>query len=214
MRVVLLGGGGYALEILGLISEINQSRNWRRSRSISVAGILADTAIDEERFSGLKVSQLGSMSDIASVDATHYVIAVGSSQDRKSISERIKTDLQPASLVHPSTVLGFGCTYGEGTVIYGGTRFCPKCTIGNHVFVSHGVLVGHETTIGDFSSVYPGVNLSGNVFLGKATTAGTGCTIIEKIVVHDNAYIGAGAVVIRDVPFGEKVVGVPAKAIS
>jgi hypothetical protein len=79
MRIVLLGGGGLALDSLGLISEINQSRNSGRSRSISVAGILSDTEIDEERFLGLKVSRLGTMSDIASVDATHYVIAVGSS---------------------------------------------------------------------------------------------------------------------------------------
>ncbi len=42
MRVVLLGGGGYALEIMGITSEINQSCNSSRGRSMPVAGILAD----------------------------------------------------------------------------------------------------------------------------------------------------------------------------
>ena len=213
MRIVLLGGGGQAINILGLISDINQSRSAGRSGQISVAGVLADSEISPERFSGLKVAQLGTISDIASVDATHYVIAIGSSQDRQDISTRIQTDLQAASLVHPSTTMGFGCTYGEGTVVLGGTRFGPKCTIGNHVCISHGVLVGHEAAIGDFSSVYPGAIVAGNVSLGKATTAGTGSTIIEKIFVHDTAYIAAGAVVIRDVQFGEKVLGVPARAV-
>jgi acetyltransferase-like isoleucine patch superfamily enzyme len=89
----------------------------------------------------------------------------------------------------------------------------PKCNVGNHVYISHGVLIGHESKIDSFSSVYPGANIAGNVSLGLASTAGSGGTIIEKIVVHDNAYIGAGAVVIRDV-LGEKVAGVPAKAIG
>jgi sugar O-acyltransferase (sialic acid O-acetyltransferase NeuD family) len=214
MRVVLLGGGGHALDILGLISEINQSFSSSRSKKILVAGILADDAIDLERFSGLKVPQLGTISDLGAVDATHYIIAIGSSQERQNIHRRIQTDLTAASLVHPSTMMGFGCTYGEGTVIFGGTRLSPKCTIGKHVHISYGVLVGHETSIGNFSSVYPGANISGNVSLGKATTAGTGSTIIEKIVVNDNAFVAAGAVVIRDVPHGVKVMGVPAKAVS
>lgn len=214
MRLVLLGGSGHCLDIVGLVLDINNSLHKRRIKKLSIVGILSDVEIDSQRFSDSRVQHVGRISDLNSIDATHYIIAVGSAQDRLTIFKKIQTDLQAATLIHPSVAAGFGCTFGEGTVILGGTRLSPKCTIGNHVYVSHGVLIGHETKISNFCSIFPGANIAGNASLGLAATAGSGCTVIEKIVVNDYAYIAAGSVVIREVPHGAKVMGAPAKERS
>ena len=213
MRLVLLGGGGHCLDIIGLVSDINNSLHKRRQK-VSIVGILSDVEVDSQRFSISRVQHIGRISDLNSIDATHYIIAVGSAQDRLTIFKKIQTDLQAATLIHPSVAAGFGCSFGEGTAILGGTRISPKCTIGNHVYVSHGVLIGHETKIGNFCSVFPGANIAGNVSLGRAATAGSGCTVTEKIFVNDYAFVAAGSVVIREVPSGAKVMGVPAKERS
>jgi len=213
MRLVLLGGGGHCLDIIGLVSDIDNSLNKGRQK-VSIVGILSDVEVDSQRFSNSRVQHIGRISDLNSIDATHYIIAVGSAQDRLTIFKKIQTDLQAATLIHPSVAAGFGCSFGEGTAILGGTRISPECTIGNHVYVSHGVLIGHETKIGDFCSVFPGATIAGNVSLGLAATAGSSCTVIEKTLVNDYAFIAAGSVVIREVPSGAKVMGVPAKERS
>ena len=210
MKLVLLGAGGHALDILGLVLDINHSLEKRQNGLITIAGMLSDSEIDLKRFSGFDIGQVGSISDLDSLDATHYVIAVGDAQNRLKINEKTQTDLQAATLIHPSVAAGFGCSFGEGTVVLGSTRISPKCIIGNHVYISHGVLIGHESKIGNFSSVFPGALIAGNVTFGLAATAGSGCTVIEKIAVNDHAFIAAGSVVIREVPSGAKVMGVPA----
>jgi len=72
--------------------------------------------------------------------------------------------------------------------------------------------------MGDFTTLAPGVHISGCVHLGKRVYVGTGAVIIngtqeEPIVIGDDAVIGAGACVIKSVPTGQTVVGVPARPL-
>ena len=74
--------------------------------------------------------------------------------------------------------------------------------------------MGHDCVFGDYVTLNPGVNVSGNVTLNDCVTIGTGACIIEDISVGENSMIGAGAVVVRDVMSDTIAVGVPAKPIS
>jgi serine acetyltransferase len=62
--------------------------------------------------------------------------------------------------------------------------------------------------------VNPGANLAGGVKLGKRVMIGTGAQVLQYRTVGDDAIIGAGAVVTKDVSAGVTVVGVPAKAVN
>jgi acetyltransferase-like isoleucine patch superfamily enzyme len=84
-------------------------------------------------------------------------------------------------------------------------------SIGSHAYLSHGCLLGHDCHVEDFVSVMPGAAVSGDTVLGKASMIGTNATIVQGIRIGEGASIGAGAVVLKDVPAHVTAVGVPAR---
>ena len=71
-----------------------------------------------------------------------------------------------------------------------------------------------ESASRDYVSIMPGVNIAGCVFLAEGCYLGTGCSIVQGKNVGKYAKVGAGAVVIEDVPPYSTVVGVPAKVVE
>ncbi len=115
------------------------------------------------------------------------------------------------TLVHPSAYVSPLATLGEGVFIGANSVIGPGAVLDSHVFVNRGVTVGHDTHIGAFSRIQPGSNLGGLSRIGYGVTVGIGATLLERLVVGDNAFIGAGAVVISDIPASVLVTGIPAK---
>src|SRR5690242_12977577 len=120
MRIVLLGGGGHASDVLGAIEALRDQLGSGSSR-LSVAGILADGDVDMKRFAHRGVKHLGTLDHLKSVDASHYIACVGYPEGRKQVVQRVKgTDKQAASIVHPRAWLPEGTVVGGGTVVLAG----------------------------------------------------------------------------------------------
>ncbi len=102
-----------------------------------------------------------------------------------------------------------------------GIEIHPGATIGKRLFIDHGmgVVIGETTIIGDNVTLYQGVTLGGtgkekgkrHPSIGNNVVIGTGAKVLGNITVGDNSYIGANAVVIKDVPPNSTVVGVPGR---
>ncbi|MGZ4968327.1 MAG: acetyltransferase [Methylobacter sp.] len=115
------------------------------------------------------------------------------------------------TLIHPSAYVSPLATLSEGVFVGANSVVGPGARLAEHVFINRGVTIGHDTHIGAFSRIQPGSNLGGLSHIGCAVTVAIGATLIERLVVGDHAFIGAGAVVIADIPANVLVVGIPAK---
>jgi serine O-acetyltransferase len=107
---------------------------------------------------------------------------------------------------------------------YTGIEIHPGAEIGCRVFIDHGmgVVIGETTVIGDDCLIYKGVVLGGTTLspvkrhpsLGKGVVVGSNACILGSVEVGDGARIGSGSVVIKDVPQGSTVVGIPGRIVS
>jgi len=102
-----------------------------------------------------------------------------------------------------------------------GIEIHPGAKIGQGFFIDHGmgVVIGETAIIGDNVLLYQGVTLGGTGLekgkrhptIGNNVVIGTGAKVLGNITIGDNSYIGANAVVIKDVPPNSTVVGVPGR---
>ena len=105
-----------------------------------------------------------------------------------------------------------------------GIEIHPGAKIGQRVFIDHGmgVVIGETAEIGDNTLLYKGVVLGGTSLekgkrhptVGKNVVIGSNSCILGPVAIGDNAKIGSGSVVIKDVPPGATVVGVPGKVVE
>ena len=115
------------------------------------------------------------------------------------------------ALVHPTAYVSPLAKIGAGVFIGANSVIGPGANLAEHVFVNRGVTIGHDTFIGPYSRIQPGSNLGGLCKIGRGVTVAIGATLIERLVIGDDAFIGAGAVVTADVDANVLVVGIPAK---
>jgi serine O-acetyltransferase len=102
-----------------------------------------------------------------------------------------------------------------------GIEIHPAARLGPGLFIDHGmgVVIGETAEVGKNVTIYQGVSLAGTSLkrekrhptLGDNVVVGAGAKVIGAIYIGDNSRIGAGSVVVRDVPPNSVVVGVPGR---
>ncbi|WP_348771388.1 serine O-acetyltransferase [Azospirillum sp. SYSU D00513] len=105
-----------------------------------------------------------------------------------------------------------------------GIEIHPAAKIGRRFFIDHGmgVVIGETAEIGDDVTLYQGVTLGGTALhqgkrhptIGNGVIVGAGAKVLGGFTVNDGARVGSNAVVVKEVPAGATVVGIPAKVVS
>jgi sugar O-acyltransferase (sialic acid O-acetyltransferase NeuD family) len=164
---------------------------------------------------GIAVAHIG---DFASRSPdTPVLVAIGDPASREAVVQQCAAaGLGFASLVHPRVEASRWVTIGTGTMICAGVILTTNISIGQHAYINVGCTISHDAKIADFATLSPGVHVAGWVTVGRRVFFGTGAVVRNgssdrPIIIGDNAVIGAGACVIRDVEPNSTVVGVPAR---
>jgi serine O-acetyltransferase len=121
---------------------------------------------------------------------------------------------QLVSAIHPKALVLPNAIIGDGVWINAGAVIGYKAEIGSGTLINTGVQLDHHNIVEECCQVDPGVVTAGNVVLRQCCQLHTGATIINRIIIGSNSIIGAGSVVIRDVPPNCTVVGAPGRVIK
>jgi sugar O-acyltransferase (sialic acid O-acetyltransferase NeuD family) len=209
-KLVIVGAGGFAREVLTLVRDINaETQRWE------VVGF----ADDRPELAGASVAGLPVVGSIDVLlrerTATHVVLGIGSPVVKRRLADRLGgSGLMMPPLVHPTVVRSDSVRVGDGCVICAGNILTCDITLGRFVTLNLACTVGHDAVLEDFCTVAPGVNISGNVRVGAGTDVGTGTATVQGCTIGEWSVIGAGATVASDLPANCTAVGVPAKPIK
>ena len=157
------------------------------------------------------------------------------------ITDMSVVTIHPTAIVDPGAQIGDGSRIWHWVHISGGAQIGLNCSFGQNVFVGNRVVIGNNCKIQNNVSVYDNVTLEDDVFCGpsmvftnvynprsligrkneyrdtlikKGATLGANCTIVCGITVGEYAFVGAGAVINKDVKPYALMVGVPAHQVG
>jgi sugar O-acyltransferase (sialic acid O-acetyltransferase NeuD family) len=148
----------------------------------------------------------------ASGNKSKMIICVGNNANRKRLADQYLATYETA--IHPSANISVRSSIGEGTVIMAAVSVNCNAVIGKHVILNTNSSVDHDCVLEDFVHISPNVALAGNVYVGLGSHIGMGGCVIQGTKIGKWATIGAGAVIIADVPDFAVVVGNPGKIIK
>lgn len=146
--------------------------------------------------------------DFQNPTADPVLIGVNDPRVRRDVAHRWPNAAEP--LIDPSVIRNPTVHIGPGCVIAPNVVLLREVHLGEHVHVNYGSTMT-RCTVGDFSTIAPGVTICGDVEIGEAVFIGAGATICNLLKIGDGATIAAGAVVTKDVSAGAIVKGVPAR---
>jgi sugar O-acyltransferase (sialic acid O-acetyltransferase NeuD family) len=210
-ELAIYGAGGFGKEVAMLVEQINAAASTWKLIGFFDDGLPKNTVVNGYICLG-GVDELNRLNQNIGI-----VLAIGDPRIKIKIWSRINNlYIYYPSLIHPNVQMGAKdyVTIGEGCIITAGNLITVNIIIGKHVILNLACTVGHDVFVDDFSSLMPGVNISGGVQIATGVFIGTGAKIINHLKIGENAIIGAGAVVIKSIPANCTAVGVPAKPIK
>lgn len=215
----VFGIGGHAREVLPLVRrQINQA-NLRDGGSHRMCFVVDDAYMPSERSTnGVQVVSTSEFTELEA-DEKLFAVAIGAPQDRRKVTERlINKGLRPFS-VKASTHVELDCNViGVGAVFCHFTQITSNINIGNFFHCNWYSSIGHDCVIGDYVTFAPGVRCNGNVVIEDEAYIGAGAVIRDgttrPITIGKGAVIGMGAVVTKSVDPGVTVIGSPARPLG
>lgn len=141
------------------------------------------------------------------------MIAIGDNKARKRISVRL-VYANYVSAFHRNAVIAHPQDINSGTVVMAGAVINSSVKIGKHCIINTSASVDHDCIIDDFVHIAPNATLCGGIEVREGALIGAGATITPNKKIGLWAVIGAGTVIIEDVPDYAVVVGNPGRVVK
>lgn len=174
--------------------------------------IFVDDVTTDEWYQGAKVFRFEEVKTVA--DDVEFIIASGEPAGRAALYQKIKAAGYPmATVIDPACTIPQGTEIGEGCIVYH-CDISIDVKIGPNTFVEYRAIIGHDVKIAAHSMISARTFFGGHTSIGERVYVAPGVVLKDRITVHDDAVIGLGAVVMRNVRPKAIMVGNPAKRIG
>ena len=207
-RIAILGASGHGiaaldaaqrqgLEVVGFLDSFKPAGS--PAGPLKVLGHPDDTSrlIREHRFSGVFLGVSNNFTRRAVWEALHAAAP----------------ELELISVIHPGAIVAASARIGVGSLLMAGAVVNAGCVIGANCIVNTNASLDHDSEMKPYASILPGVTTGGGVNIGECSCVCLGATISHRVMIGDHTVVGAGAVVLRDLPRGCLAYGVPARVV-
>ena len=207
-RLLIIGAGGCGREVLQWAKDIQKEKaTWT-----SIC-FLDD---DPQVLDAFKLKEVvaGAIDGYQPCNGDEFICAIGDPVTRLAICNTFrKKGASFTNVIHPTVIIADYSSIGTGVILCPRTIISTNVQIGDFVLINTSCVAGHDVTLEQGCTLSAQCDLMGGAYLEEATFLGSGARIFPTIRVGKGAKIGAGSVVIRNVPANVSVFGNPAKQI-
>jgi sugar O-acyltransferase (sialic acid O-acetyltransferase NeuD family) len=214
-EIAIYGAGGFAREVAWLVESCNglaQEEKYKIVCFVDDELSAHDTLLNGYPIIGLEKAKIR-------FPRASIVGGVGAPKTRMAMMNKARAiGFSFETIIHPRVERSNRIKIGIGTIVCAGNILTVDISLGEHVQINLDCTIGHDVVLGDYTTLAPGVHVSGWVSLGKRVYIGTGAVILNgtkesPLIIGDDAVIGGGACVTKSVAEGVTVVGIPAKPL-
>src|SRR5689334_10971979 len=208
MNIVIVGAGGHGRVVLECIRL--------GAAHIPIGFLDADPTRTGASVMGVPIlGPINLLDKLKKRDVHGIIVAIGDNRVRQSYAQLVsQTGLELVNAIHPAATISPTAKLGRNVQVMAGAVIGTEAIIGDSAIINTAAVVDHECHVGPAVHVAPGALLAGRVELEEGSFVGLGARILPCLKVGAYATVGAGAVVLEDVPPATTVAGVPARPIS
>lgn len=209
-NILIYGAGGLGREVLATLEKCSLA-----GLDLACAGFVVDPVFGgPEIIHGVPVYR-----DLAPLTANQdwrVVVAIGNPAARRRAVLRIQQEVGDRffAVIHPAAQLGPRVDIGPGTMILGVVTITTDVTIGRHVLINPAATISHDCRLHDYATLGPATALAGGVIVGEGAELGVGVNAAPRTEIEGWSIVGAGALVLQNIPSDCTAVGTPTRIIK
>ncbi len=212
-ELIIYGAGGAGRELaFSLAQETNSQNIWK------IKGFLDDAP----KLVGEKINDLPVLGGLDWLQRNENkenlaICIVGNPYVKRELVKKVKRipKLAFPLIIGPNSIVSSYIEWGQGCIVALSFNYITvNVKIGDFVFINCSTRIGHDVIIGDYTTIYSDVDVSGGAEIGSDCIIGSGVTINPDVKVGNGSLIGAGSVVVKNIPEYVVAAGVPAKIIK
>ena len=204
-RLAILGAGGHGK----VMADIAECSGWEEVVFFDDA-FPQKTMLEGWPIVGNTQAFLSSMNDYDGC-----IVAIGNNITRLDKTRYLISSGAPIiSLIHPTSVVSKYSSIELGSVVMANAVINPFSKIGLACIVNTSATIDHDCQLQEAVHVSPGANLAGSVKVKDCTWIGIGASVNQCLSIGKHVIIGAGSVVVNDIPDNVISVGIPSKVIK
>ncbi|NYT60525.1 NeuD/PglB/VioB family sugar acetyltransferase [Alcaligenaceae bacterium] len=202
-NLAILGAGGHGR----VVADAALSMGWQRIEFYDDAW--------PNLLQCLSFPVVGTVKDFVKTSPKNHdgvIVAIGNNALRADMLRDLRNRQFPlTTVIHARATLSYHARVDIASVVFAGAVVNPGAVVGMGAILNTACSVDHDCRLGVGVHISPGAHLGGGVSIGDLSWVGLGASVRHQICIGQGVMVGAGAVVVADVPDGATVVGNPAR---